>query len=86
MWYDVGLQLDLEPDVLEEIEKEKSDQPRKMFAKWLQGSSCSWQNVLNAVEKIRGKKPMDDIQADVLVSVRSAQSSGQLLAHCACLV
>ena len=33
-WYDVGLQLDLQPGVLDETEKEKSDQPRKMLAKW----------------------------------------------------
>ena len=51
-WYDVGLQLDLEPVVLDEIVKEKSDQLRKMLAKWLHGSSCTWQSVLNAVEKI----------------------------------
>ena len=65
-WYDVGLQLDLEPDVLDEIEKEKSDQPKKMLAKWLQGSSCTWQIVFNAVEKICGVKPMEDIRADQL--------------------
>ena len=77
VWYDVGLQLDLEPDVLDEIEKEKSDQPRRMFAKWLQGSSCSWQSVLDAVEKTRGAKPMEDIHADVVESIRKAQSTGQ---------
>ena len=77
VWYDVGLQLDLEPDVLDEIEKERSDQPRRMFAKWLQGSSCSWQSVLDAVEKTRGAKPMEDIHADVVESIRKAQSTGQ---------
>ena len=75
-WYDVGLQLDLEPDVLDEIEK-KSDQPRKMLAKWLQGSSCTWQSVLNAVEIIRGGKPMEDIRAAVVESITGAQSTGQ---------
>ena len=80
-WYDVGLQLDLEPDVLDEIEKEKSDQPRKMLAKWLQGSSCTWQSVLNAVENIRGGKPMEDIRAAVVESLTGAQSTGQHLAH-----
>ena len=76
-WYDVGLQLDLEPDVLDEIEKEKSDQPRKMFAKWLKRSACSWQSVLKAVEKIRGAKPMEDIRTAVWESLRSAESTGQ---------
>ena len=76
-WYDVGLLLDLEPDVLDEIEKEKLDQPRKMFAKWLQGSSCTWQSVLNAVEIIRGGKPMEDIRAAVVESIAGAQSTGQ---------
>ena len=73
-WYDVGLQLDLEPDILDEIEKDKSDQPRRMFAKLLQGSSCSWLSVLNAVEKIRGTKPMEDIQTDVVESLKHAQT------------
>ena len=77
-WYDVGLQLDLEPDVLDEIEKEKTDQPRRMFAKWLKGSSCSWQSVLNAVEKIRGTKPMEDIRTAVVESLKHAQTSGGL--------
>ena len=80
-WYDIGLQLDIEPDVLDEIEKEKSDQPRKMLAKWLQGSSCTWKSVLNAVEKIRGVKPMEDIRAAVVESITDAQSTGQHLAH-----
>jgi len=39
-WYNVGLQLDLEPYVLNEIEN-KDHQPRWMFDKWLQGPSCS---------------------------------------------
>ena len=77
-WYDVGLQLDLEPDVLDEIEKEKSDHARRMFAEWLKGSSCSWQSVLDAVESVRGAKPMEDIQAAVVKSIRSAQSAGEL--------
>ena len=77
VWYDVGLQLDLEPDVLDEIEKERSDQPRRMFAKWLQGSSCSWQSVLDAVEKTRGAKPMEDIRAAVVESFKGAESAGQ---------
>ena len=77
VWYDVGLQLDLESDVLDEIEKEKSDQPRRMFAKWLQGPSCSWQSVLNAVKKTRGAKPMEDICAAVVKSIEGAQSAGQ---------
>ena len=76
VWYDVGLQLDLEPDVLDEIEK-KSDQPRRMFAKWLQGPSCSWQSVLNAVEKTRGRKPMEDICAAVVESIKGVRSAGQ---------
>ena len=76
-WYDVGLQLDLEPDVLDEIEKEKSDQPRRMFAKWLQGSSCSWQSVLDAVEKTRGAKPMEAIRAAVVESTKGTQMEGQ---------
>ena len=77
VWYDVGLQLDLEPDVLDQIEKEKSDQPRKMFAKWLQGSCCSWENVLNAVEKVRGVKLMEDIREAVVEAITGAQSTGQ---------
>ena len=72
VWYNVGLQLDLEPHVLDEIEKEKSDQPRRMFAKWLQGAFCSWQNVLNAVEKTCGAKPMEDICAAVMESGQHA--------------
>ena len=84
-WYDVGLQLDLEPDVLDEIEKEKSDQTRKMFAKWLKGSACSWQSVLNAVEKIRGAKPMEDIRTVVVESLRSAESTGQHACKCSTL-
>ena len=66
---------------MDEIEKEKSDQPRKMLAKWLQGSSCTWQSVLNAVENIRRGKPMEDIQAAVVESLTGAQSTGQHLAH-----
>ena len=77
-WYNVGLQLDLEPYVLNEIEN-TDHQPRRMFDKWLQGSSCSWQSVLNAVEKACGRKPMEDIRADVLESITSAQSTGQHL-------
>ena len=73
--------MDLEPDVLDEIEKDKSDQPRKMLAKWLQGSSCTWQRVLNAVENIRRGKPMEDIRAAVVKSIAGAQSTGQHLAH-----
>ena len=69
VWYDVGLQLDLEPDVLDGIEKEKSDGPRKMFKKWLQGSDCSWQMVLDAVRSICGAKPMGDICTAVEESV-----------------
>ena len=69
VWYDVGLQLDLEPYVLDEIEKERSGHPRKMFAKWLQGSSCSWQNVLDAVKRICGAKLMEDIHVDVVESL-----------------
>ena len=80
-WYDVGLQLDLEPDVLDEIEKEKSDQPGNMLAKWLQGASYTWQSVLNAVEKIRGRKPMEDIRGAVVESLTGAQSTGQHLVH-----
>ena len=76
-WYDVGLQLDIEPDVLDEIEKERADHSRKMFTKWLKGSSCSWQSVLNAVEKARGAKPMEDIRAAVVESIKAAQSSGE---------
>ena len=76
-WYDVGLQLDLEPHVLDEIEKEKSDCPRKMFYKWVQGSSCSWQSVLNAVGKICGAKPMEDIRSAVVESIIAAQFSGE---------
>lgn len=76
-WYDVGLHLDVEPDVLDGIENERADHPRRMFAKWLQKSSCSWQSVLNAVEKARGTKPMEDIQAAVVQSIKAAQSSGE---------
>ena len=64
-----------------EIEKEKSDQPRKMLAKWFQGSSCTWQSVLNAVENIRGGKPMEDIRAAVVESIAGVQSTGQHLVH-----
>ena len=78
VWYDVGLQLDLEPYVLDEIEKERSGHPRKMFAKWLQGSSCFWQNVLDAVKKICGAKPMEDVRAAVVESFEGAAISGQL--------
>ena len=78
VWYDVGLQLDLEPYVLDEIEKERSGHPRKMFAKWLQGSSCFWQNVLDAVNKICGAKPMEDVRAAVVESFEGAAISGQL--------
>ena len=81
-WYNVGLLLDLEPDVLNEIEKEMSDRPRKMFDKWLQGPSCSWQSVLNAVEKIRGAKPMNDILTAVVESIKAAQSTGELCVIC----
>ena len=80
-WYDIGRQLDLEPDDLDEIQKENSDQPRKMFAKWLQRSSCTWQSVFNAVWKIHGVKPMEDIQAAIVESITDAQSSGQHLVH-----
>ncbi len=79
-WYKVGLQLDLEPSFLNEIEN-KDHQPRRMFDKWLQGPSCSWQSVLNAVEKACGSRPMEDIQADVLESIASAQSTGQHLGY-----
>ena len=79
-WYNVGLQLDLEPYVLNEIEN-KDHQPRRMFDKWLQGPSCSWQSVLNAVEKACGRRPMEDIQAAVLESIASAQSTGQHLGY-----
>ena len=75
MWYDVGLQLDLEPRVLDEIERERPEQPRKMFAKWLQGSSCSWQNVLDAVKRICGAKLMEDIYADVVESLEGILAS-----------
>ena len=76
----MGLQLDLEPYVLNEIEN-KDHQPRRMFDNWLQGSSCSWQSVLNAVEKACGRKPMEAIRADVLESITSAQSTGQHLGY-----
>ena len=67
VWYDVGLQLDLEPHVLDGIETEKSGGPRKMFNKWLQGSDCcSWQMVLDAVRNICGAKPMEDIRTAVI--------------------
>ena len=66
VWYDVGLQLDLEPHVLDGIEKENSDGPRKMFNKWLQGSDCSWQRVLDAVRSVCGAKPMEDIRTAVV--------------------
>ena len=62
VWYDVGLQLDLEPHVLDDIETEKSGGPRKMFNKWLQRSDCSWQKVLDAVKSTCGAKPMEDIR------------------------
>ena len=61
VWYDVGLQLDLEPHILDDIEAEKSGGPRKMFNKWLQRSDCSWQKVLDAVKSTCGTKPMEDI-------------------------
>ena len=62
VWYNVGLRLDLEPHVLDEIETEKSDRPRKMFNKWLQRSGdCSWQKVLDAVKETCGEKAMEDI-------------------------
>ena len=79
-WYEVGLQLDLEPYVLDGIEK-LQDQPRKMFAEWLKGSSCTWEKVFDAVEKTCGKAPMEEIQAAVVESIRGAQSTGQHLAH-----
>ena len=75
VWYDVGLQLDLEPHVLDEIEAEKSCGPRKMFSRWLQGSSCSWQSVLDAVKNTCGVKPMQDIRKaveDALLPVEDA--------------
>ena len=81
VWYNVGLQLDLEPDVLDGIAAEWQDQPRKMFAKWLQESSCTWQSVFTAVEKARGTKAMEDIQAAVVESIRGAQSTGQHLPY-----
>lgn len=76
-WYDVGLQLDVDPDVLDEIEKERAHHSRRMFAKWLKGSSCSWQSVLNAVGIICGVQPMEDIRAAVVGSIEVAQSSGE---------
>ena len=85
MWYDVGLQLDLEPYVLDEIEKERSGHPRKMFTKWLQGSSCSWQNVLDAVKWICGAKPMEDVYAAVVESLQGAPIAGQLACMLICL-
>jgi len=59
----VGLQLDLEPHVLDDIEAGKSSEPRKMFSKWLQRSDCSWQKVLDAVKSTCGAKPMEDIRS-----------------------
>ena len=72
VWYDVGLQLDLEPYVLDGIETEKSDGPRKMLNEWLQRSDCSWQKVLDAVRKVCGAKPMEDIRTAVLEALLSA--------------
>ena len=77
VWYNVGLQLDIEPDDLDEIEKERADHSRRMFARWLKGSSCSWQSVLNAVGITCGAKPMEDIRAAVVESIEAAQSSGE---------
>ena len=76
-WYEVGLQLDLKQYDLDAIEREKPDCPRKMFAKWLEGPSCSWQSVFNAVEKICGAKPMEDIRTAVVESIIADQTSGE---------
>ena len=80
-WYNVGLQLDLDHYFLNGIEKEQQDQPRKMFDKWLQGSSCTWERVFKAVKDTFGTAPMEEIQAAVVESIRGAQSTGQHIAH-----
>ena len=61
VWYNVGLRLDLEPHVFNNIETENTDRPRKMFKKWLQRSDCSWQRILDAVKETCGAKPLEDI-------------------------
>ena len=76
-WYNVGLQLDIEPDVLDEIEKERADHSRRMFARWLNGPPRFWQSVLDAVEEVRGVKPMEEIRSAVVESIKAAQSSGE---------
>ena len=72
-WYDLGLALDVKPFVLDGVahEQERADQPREMFAKWLQGSpdtgnqARTWQSVLGAVGMICGTAAVEDIRTEV---------------------
>ena len=72
-WYDLGLALDVEPFVLNDVshQQEKADRPREMFAKWLEGSPGTgsqprtWQTILDAVGMICGSAPVEDIHTAV---------------------
>ena len=65
--------LDVKPFVLDGIShgQERADQPREMFAKWLQGSpdtgsqARTWQSVLDAVGTICGTEAVENIRTDV---------------------
>ncbi len=72
-WYDLGLALDVQPFVLDSVvaQQPMADQPRKMFAKWLEGSTGTgsqprtWQTVLDAVGIVCGSAAMEDIRRAV---------------------
>ena len=72
-WYDLGLALDIQPFVLDGVahQQEKADRPREMFAKWLEGSPDTgnqlrtWQTVLDAVGMICGSAAVEDIRTAV---------------------
>lgn len=52
-WFDVGLELDIPADKLDEIEKDSQDTnvaKRKMFQYWLKNFKCSYEILAYALE------------------------------------
>ena len=64
-WYNVGLQLDLEEEDLDKIEKSNQDsgtQQRKMFSLWLSsGANITYDTLLTALIRVNDKKAVTDL-------------------------
>ena len=75
-WYSLGVVLDVDPFVLKSVahEQERANQPRELFAKWLQRSpgtgnlARTWQSIVDAVCIICGTEAAEELRTAVLPS------------------